>query len=88
MFGSSYVAWLVCQERNKDLLRAAERYRLVRQALPARRRRGRFYCGALVWLGLRLVGWGRQLQARYGAAVDTSVCAPHTRLATEAGGER
>ena len=73
MFADGYVAWLVCRERNRDLLREAERYRLVRQALPARRRQGRFYCRALIWLGRRLVGWGRRLQERYDVVVDASV---------------
>ena len=73
MFGDGYVVWLVCRERNKDLLREAERYRLVRQVLPARRRHSRFHCRALIWLGRRLVGWGRRLQERYDVVVDASV---------------
>ena len=73
MFADGYVAWLVRRERNKDLLREAERYRLVQQVLTARRRRGRFYCWALIWLGRRLVGWGRRLQERYDVVVDASV---------------
>ena len=60
MFGDGYVAWLVCRERNRDLLRQAERYRLVRQALPARHRHGQFHCRALIWLGQRLVDWRRR----------------------------
>jgi hypothetical protein len=73
MFADGYVAWLVCRERNKDLLREAERYRLVRQTLPVRRRHGRFYCRALIWLGRRLVDWGWRLQERYDVVVDVSV---------------
>ena len=73
MFADDYVAWLVCRERNKDLLHEAERYRLVRQALLARRRQGRFYCRALIWFGQRLIDWGRHLQERYDVVLDASV---------------
>ena len=73
MFGDGYVAWLVCRERNRDLLREAERYRLVRQALPACRRHVRIYSRALIWLGRRLVDWGRRLQERYDVVVDASL---------------
>ena len=73
MIGSGYVAWLVRRERNVDLLREAERYRLVRQALSARRRRGRLRCRALIWLGQCLVSWGQRLQERYDVVVDASV---------------
>jgi hypothetical protein len=72
MIPASYVTWLVCQERNKDLLREAEQFRLVRQVLVARRRQGRFYGRALMWLGRRLVEWGRRLQERYDVVVDAS----------------
>jgi hypothetical protein len=48
---------LVHQERNKDLLREAEHYRLVRRALAGRERHDHFYCRALIWLGRRLVAW-------------------------------
>ena len=58
---------VVHQERNKDLLREAEHYRLVRQALAGRERRERFHCKVLSWLGRRLVAWGVRLQERYGA---------------------
>jgi len=60
--------FLVCQERYKDLLREAERARLVRQARAGQERRNHFYYRALTWLGRRLVGWGWHLQERYGTA--------------------
>jgi hypothetical protein len=55
-------------QRHRELLREAERNRLVRQALAGRERPQRFYCRALTWLGRRLVAWGWHLQARYGPA--------------------
>jgi hypothetical protein len=57
------------RERHKELLREAERYRLVCQVLAERgtRDRGGWY-RALAWLGRRLVAWGQRLQERYGAA--------------------
>ena len=56
------------RERHKDLLREAERYRLVRQVLAERGTRDRAWVRALAWLGRRLVAWGQRLQERYGAA--------------------
>jgi hypothetical protein len=61
------------QERYKDFLREAEHERLVQQALAGRERRDRFYRPALVWLGCRLVEWGKSLQQRYD---NTSVASP------------
>ncbi|UCC64918.1 MAG: hypothetical protein JSV36_07720 [Anaerolineae bacterium] len=68
-------------ERYKDIRREMERERLVRQALAGREKRGRFYGPALVWLGCRLVAWGRRLQESYGTAVEapTLHLADHTR---------
>ena len=67
------------QERYADLLREAERERLVRQVLAGREGRDRFYCRGLTWLGRNLVTWGCRLQARYSAAtavVPASRCQP------------
>ena len=77
MFGWNLV--IAQQERHKDLLREAERYRLVRQVLAERGRGDRAWYRALAWLGRRLVAWGQRLQERYGAAaaaVHPSVCQP------------
>jgi len=67
----SQISSLIYQERYKDLLREAERYRLVQQALAGRERRHPFYYRALTWLGCQLVAWGWHLQERYGAATAT-----------------
>jgi hypothetical protein len=64
------VSWkdvLVQRERYQDLLREAERHRLVRQVLAGRQRRQRAYCRAINWLGRRMVAWGQRLQEHYGA---------------------
>ena len=58
---------LVYREHYKDLLREAERARLVRQAWAGQERRNHLYCRTLTWLGRRLVVWGWRLQERYGA---------------------
>ena len=58
---------LVQRERYQDLLREAERHRLVRQVLAGRERRQRAYCRAINWLGRRMVAWGQRLQEHYGA---------------------
>jgi hypothetical protein len=70
MFPNGYVVWQVRREYNRDRLREAERYRLMKQACLARRRQDRFYCRALTWLGRRLVDWGSHLQERYAALAD------------------
>ena len=59
---------LVQRERYQDLLREAERHRLVRQVLAGRQRRQRAYCRAMNWLGRRMVAWGQRLQEQYDAA--------------------
>ena len=60
--------FLVYREHYKDLLREAERNRLIRQVLAGRESCDRFHCRALTWLGCRLVAWGWRLQERYSAA--------------------
>ena len=60
-----YLAW---QERTEDLVREADRARLVKQMKRGQGRRTRFYSRALAWLGHRLVAWGRRLQEFDGAA--------------------
>ena len=46
---------LVYREHYKDLLREAEKARLVRQARAGQEGRSHFYCRTLTWLGRRLV---------------------------------
>lgn len=63
-----YYDLLVQEERSEELLRQAERERLVHIALSNSIRNGRLYCRALGWLGSQMVGWGHSLQKRYGTA--------------------
>ena len=58
---------LVYREHYKDLLREAEKARLVRQAQAGQERRNHLGCRALTWIGGRLIVWGWRLQERYGA---------------------
>jgi len=76
-----YRDFFVYREHYKDLLREAERNRLVRQALAGRESRDRFHCRALTWLGRRLVAWGCRLQERYSAAATAPAlrAANHSR---------
>jgi hypothetical protein len=55
-------------ERRKDMMRKAEKRRLVKAILAARPRPNRFYAPVLVGLGRLLTGWGLRLQARYGSS--------------------
>jgi hypothetical protein len=59
---------LVQRERYQDLLREAERHRLVRRALAGHQRRYHFYCRAMNWLGRRMVAWGQRLQEQHSTA--------------------
>jgi len=54
------------QEQYNDLLRQAERERLIWAAAHARKA-PRLYGPALEWLGCWLIAWGWRLRARYGA---------------------
>ena len=65
---------LMVKQKHTDLLREAERQRLVRAALAGRRQHARFYAPMLARLGVWLVAWGWRLRARYGSielAVET-----------------
>jgi len=69
----NHMAYLICLERNKDLLREAEKDRLVRLALAARERRGLVFLRALAWLGRRLIIWDQNLQKRGGLEIEVPV---------------
>lgn len=56
----------------EESLRQAEKDRLVRRVLAARRSGNRRHHRVLGWLGSRLVAWGQDLQDRYGAPVAAS----------------
>ncbi len=56
------------QEHHKDLLREAERERMIQQVLAQNKRVG-FRERALAWLGDHLVAWGCYLQRRYALGV-------------------
>jgi hypothetical protein len=69
---------MVQQECYADLLREAEKERLIQRMLAGRGRRDRFYRQALIWLGRLLITWGCHLQERYGAAaVHPAGCTPY-----------
>jgi len=59
------LAW---RARFTDLLREAEKARLVLHVRAGQERRNHFHHRALTWLGCQLVAWGRRLQERHGAA--------------------
>ena len=58
------------EERRKDLMREAERRRLVKAVVAAQPKPNRFYDPLLAGLGCLLTGWGLRLQARYGGIVE------------------
>ena len=64
---TTWMDYIVKQEQHRDLLRAAEQERLVGAALAGRPKRTRVFGLPLVWLGHRLIVWGRRLQAHPGA---------------------
>ncbi len=59
---------LLWQTHYKDLLREAERERMIRQVLAANKH-VRFHERALAWLGGYFVAWGCYLQRRYGFGI-------------------
>jgi hypothetical protein len=58
------------EERRKDMMREAEKQRLIRAVKAAQPRPTRFYDRLLASLGRLLTGWGVRLQARYGPVVE------------------
>lgn len=75
----NWLIFSVQQAHYKDLLREAEKDRLIRKALADRPKRTCLQHQALVWLGRRLVVWGRGLLERYGAVAE----APRLLLESE-----
>ena len=59
------------QEQHQDLVREAQRERLVKQAQQSQGQGHPFYHRAFIWLGKRLVTWGLSLQARFGSMPAT-----------------
>ena len=66
MFGDKEL--LIQRLYHEESLRQAEKDRLVRRILAAKRSGNRRH-RALGWLGSRLVAWGQDLQERYDAPV-------------------
>ena len=63
---SDWVHRRLAQEYINDRRREAEQWRLVQQALAAKRHNDPIYRRVLRWLGYQLVAWGKQLQKRFG----------------------
>lgn len=62
--GAMFINWLdvlAARERHKDLVRAAQAYRLTQLALAGRTTHHHFYHRALTRLGRWLVAWGGYL---------------------------
>jgi len=59
-YGLDYV---ITMDRHTERVREAERRQFIRQTLEEQKRRARFSF-VLVWLGRRLVVWGRHLEER------------------------
>jgi hypothetical protein len=64
----------LARERQREMLREAEKNRLVRQVQAGRGRQQRFYSRALTGLGSRLVLWGCRLQTRYASPFQAANC--------------
>jgi hypothetical protein len=62
MFPDDYMAWLIRQEQNKDLVREAERDRLGRMANPVR---PELLDRVLASVGGLMIAAGKKLQARH-----------------------
>ena len=75
MMSGNWLDDIACLERYEDLVHEAERARLASQARKGQKRDRRF-SWALIWLGRRLVVWGRRLEERYGAEPQPLCSAP------------
>ena len=63
---------LAQQEHYQDMLREAEKTRLVRLARAEQPAGPGLAPRGLAWLGRRLVQWGQNLEERYGVDPDTA----------------
>jgi hypothetical protein len=53
-------------QRHKELLKDAERYRLISLAKRHQVRTFPYYARSLAWLGSRMCSWGNLLESRFG----------------------
>jgi hypothetical protein len=65
---------LVDRQRRRDMMAAADKYRLIRIALDAHRQHPPLYGRWLARLGTHLIEWGSRLEARY--APPPVCCSP------------
>lgn len=61
---------LMMQEHNKDLLREAEKERLLRRARKEMPREPNLFSRGLGWLGQQLVHWGCLLEKHYSPRLE------------------
>ena len=66
----TYYDALLEMDRHKDILIAAQRERLAKQALGHDSLPTKAYQRWLTRLGAHLIAWGSRLQARYGQSLD------------------
>jgi hypothetical protein len=77
-----YLAGRTMNMRVAGELSDAESSRLASIALTGRDKTQRLYCGAMSWLGRRLIAWGKRLEARYRQASSASVPQSAKHLST------
>jgi hypothetical protein len=73
---------VVQEDYYQDRMRVMREERITRQRLMGSEDSIPFYSGVLMWLGHRLVVWGRNLQERYGTATPAPMPRPVNRLAS------
>jgi len=66
----------------QDRMRVMREERITRQSLMGLKERSPFYSSALMWLGRRLVVWGRNLQERYSTVTPAPMPQPANRPAS------
>ena len=71
---------VVQEDCYQDRMRVMRAESITRRRLTGSEERAPFYSGALMWLGHRLVVWGRSLQERYSTA--SPMPQPVNRLAS------
>jgi hypothetical protein len=73
---------LVQEDCHRGRMRMMREESITRRRLTGSAESSPFYSGLLMWLGHRLVVWGRNLQERYSTATPSPMPQPVNRLAS------
>lgn len=81
-FDDFYLAGRTMNMRVAGEQKDAEASRLASMAMAGHERSHRLCCGAMSWLGRRLIAWGQSLETRYSQASSAPVPQSAKHLST------